>query len=128
LAALTAPLYSDFYQTLPDWTRPFTGSIISMAVVVAAPLNALFLLGSWRYSQVRLGADSPRAEEERAGVNEMHTRRPIHSVSGINFAGAGPRWRLSDALARSLQSQRSRSKKGLAFGRKRSMCVDVRMC
>ena len=29
-----------------------------MAVVVAAPLNALFLLGSWRYSQVRLGADS----------------------------------------------------------------------
>ncbi len=58
LAALTAPLYSDFYQTLPDWTRPFTGSIISMAVVVAAPLNALFLLGSWRYSQVRLGGDS----------------------------------------------------------------------
>ena len=58
LAALTAPLYSDFYQTLPDWTRPFTGSIISTAVVVAAPLNALFLLGSWRYSQVRLGADS----------------------------------------------------------------------
>jgi xanthine permease XanP len=58
LAALTAPLYSDFYQTLPEWTRPLTGSIISMAVVVAAPLNALFLLGSWRYSQVRLGADA----------------------------------------------------------------------
>jgi NCS2 family nucleobase:cation symporter-2 len=58
LAALTAPIYSGFYQTLPDWTRPFTGSIVSMAVIVAAPLNALFLLGSWRYSQVRLGADS----------------------------------------------------------------------
>jgi hypothetical protein len=42
-------------------------------------------------------------EEERAGVNEMHTSRPIHSVSGINFTGAGPRWRLSDALACSLQ-------------------------
>jgi hypothetical protein len=64
------------------------------------------------------------AEEERAGVNEMHTHRAIFEV---NFAGAGPRWRLSDALACSFQSQRSRSKKGLAFGRKRSMCVDVRM-
>jgi xanthine permease XanP len=58
LAALTAPVYSDFYQTLPDWTRQFTGSIISMAVVVAVSLNALFLLGSWRYGQVRLGGDS----------------------------------------------------------------------
>jgi NCS2 family nucleobase:cation symporter-2 len=58
LAALTAPVYSDFYQTLPDWTRQFTGSIISMAVVAAVSLNALFLLGSWRYGQVRLGADS----------------------------------------------------------------------
>jgi hypothetical protein len=30
------------------------------------------------------------AEEERAGVNEMHTHRAIFEV---NFAGAGPRWR-----------------------------------
>jgi hypothetical protein len=67
------------------------------------------------------------AEEERAGMNEMHTRRPIHSVPGIHFTGAGPRWQLSDALVRSLQSPRSRSKKGLDLGRKRSMCVDVRM-
>jgi xanthine permease XanP len=58
LAALTAPIYSEFYQALPEWTRPFTGSIISIAVVVAVSLNALFLLGSWRYSQVRLGGDS----------------------------------------------------------------------
>jgi xanthine permease XanP len=58
LAALTAVAYPDFYRTLPLWTRQFTGSIISMAVVVAVPLNALFLLGSWRYAQVRLGADS----------------------------------------------------------------------
>jgi hypothetical protein len=37
-------------------------------------------------------AISPRgAEEERAGVNEMHTHRAIFDV---NFAGAGPRWRL----------------------------------
>jgi xanthine permease XanP len=58
LTALTAAAYPDFYQTLPAWTRQLTGSIISMAVVVAVPLNALFLLGSWRYAQVRLGADS----------------------------------------------------------------------
>jgi hypothetical protein len=31
------------------------------------------------------------AEEERAGVNEVHTRRPIHSITGINFTGAGSR-------------------------------------
>jgi xanthine permease XanP len=55
LAALTVPVFSDFYQWLPGWTRQFTGSIISMAVVVSVPLNALFLLGTWRYSQLRLG-------------------------------------------------------------------------
>src|SRR5580704_2265797 len=55
LAALTVPVFSDFYQSLPGWTRQFTGSIISMAVVVSVPLNALFLLGTWRYSQLRLG-------------------------------------------------------------------------
>jgi hypothetical protein len=32
-----------------------------MAVVVAVPLNALFLLGSWHYSQLRLGTDSTPA-------------------------------------------------------------------
>ena len=58
LAALTAVAYPAFYQTLPAWTRQFTGSVIPMAIVVAMPLNALFLLGSWRYGQVRLGADS----------------------------------------------------------------------
>ena len=58
LAALSAAADSDFYQTLPLWTRQFTGSIISMAIVVAVPLNLLFLLGSWRYVQVRLRADS----------------------------------------------------------------------
>ena len=29
-----------------------------MAVVVSVPLNAIFLLGTWRYSQLRLGTDS----------------------------------------------------------------------
>ena len=58
LAALTATAYPEFYKTLPLWTRQFTGSVIPMAIVVAMPLNALFLLGSWRYGQVRLGGDS----------------------------------------------------------------------
>jgi xanthine permease XanP len=90
LAAMTAPIYSDFYHTLPAWTRPFTGSIISMAVVVAVPLNALFLLGSWRYSQVRLGADSKpitpalfdaffdkQAKEWKIGVDDARAVRSV---------------------------------------------------
>jgi NCS2 family nucleobase:cation symporter-2 len=58
LMALTVPIYADFYRSLPDWTRQFFSSIISMAVLVAVPLNALFLIGAWRYARVRLGKDS----------------------------------------------------------------------
>jgi NCS2 family nucleobase:cation symporter-2 len=61
LAAMTVPVYPDFYRSLPLWTQQFTGSIISMAVVVSVPLNALFLLGSWHYSQLRLGTGSTPA-------------------------------------------------------------------
>jgi hypothetical protein len=32
-----------------------------MAVVVAVALNGRFLLGTWRYSQLRLGTDSTPA-------------------------------------------------------------------
>ena len=32
-----------------------------MAVVVSVPLNALFLLGTWRYSQLRLGTGTEAA-------------------------------------------------------------------
>jgi hypothetical protein len=56
LAALTVPVYPEFYRSLPDLLRQFSGSMISMAVLVAVPLNALFLLGTWRYSRLRLGA------------------------------------------------------------------------
>jgi hypothetical protein len=51
-------VFPDFYRSLPGWTQRFTGSIISMAVVVSVPLNAIFLLGTWNYSQLRLGTDS----------------------------------------------------------------------
>ena len=61
LAALTVPVYPVFYQSLPSWTHQFTGSIISVAVIVAVPLNALFLLGTWHYSLLRLGGDATSA-------------------------------------------------------------------
>jgi xanthine permease XanP len=61
LAAMTVAVYPEFYRSLPGWTQQFTSSIISMSVVVAVPLNALFLLGTWHYSQLRLGTDSTPA-------------------------------------------------------------------
>ena len=61
LAAMTVPVFPDFYRSLPGWTQQLTGSIISMAVVVSVPLNALFLLGTWHYSVLRLGTDSTPA-------------------------------------------------------------------
>jgi NCS2 family nucleobase:cation symporter-2 len=61
LAAMTVAIYPEFYRSLPSWTQQFTGSIISVAVIVAVPLNALFLLGTWHYSQLLLGKDSTPA-------------------------------------------------------------------
>src|SRR6516164_9790911 len=58
LAALTVPVFPEFYRSLPDWTHQFTGSIITMAVILAVPLNAAFLLGSWHYSILCLGTGS----------------------------------------------------------------------
>ncbi|MGA7918947.1 MAG: hypothetical protein WCA38_04695 [Candidatus Acidiferrales bacterium] len=61
LAAMTVAIYPEFYRSLPSWTHQFTGSIISMAVIVSVLLNALFLLGAWHYGLVRLGTDSEPA-------------------------------------------------------------------
>ena len=61
LAAMTVAIYPEFYRSLPSWTQQFTGSIISMAVIVSVPLNALFLLGTWHYRQLLLGTDSTPA-------------------------------------------------------------------
>jgi xanthine permease XanP len=58
LAAISVPIFPEFYRSLPGWMHQFTSSIISMAVVVSVPLNAVFLLGTWRYGQLRLGTDS----------------------------------------------------------------------
>jgi NCS2 family nucleobase:cation symporter-2 len=57
LSAFSVLFFPEFYKSLPSWTRQFTGSEITVAVVVSTALNALFLLGTWRYGQLRLGAD-----------------------------------------------------------------------
>jgi xanthine permease XanP len=56
LSALSVLFFPDFYKSLPSWTHQFTASEITVAVIVAVSLNAVFLLGTWRYSQLRLGA------------------------------------------------------------------------
>jgi xanthine permease XanP len=58
LAAISVPIFPDFYKSLPGWMHQFTSSVISMAVVVSVPLNAIFLLGTWRYGQLRLGTEA----------------------------------------------------------------------
>src|SRR6476661_5824790 len=57
LSAFSVLFFPEFYKSLPSWTRQFTGSEITVAVLVSTALNALFLLGTWRYGQLRLGAD-----------------------------------------------------------------------
>ena len=56
LSALSVLFFPEFYKSLPSWAHQLTASEITVAVVVSTILNALFLLGSWRYSQLRLGA------------------------------------------------------------------------
>lgn len=55
LSALSVFYFAEFFRTLPAWTHQFTGSEITVAVIVSVALNALFLLGTRRYGQVRLG-------------------------------------------------------------------------
>jgi xanthine permease XanP len=57
LAAQSVMIYPEFYKSLPAWTHQFTGSEITMAVIASVSLNAIFLAGTWRYSQLRLGGD-----------------------------------------------------------------------
>ncbi len=55
LAALSVMIFPEFYESLPAWTHQFTGSQITMAVITSVGLNAIFLLGTWRYGQLRIG-------------------------------------------------------------------------
>ena len=57
LAAQSVLIFPEFYKSLPAWTHQLTGSEITMAVIVSVALNAIFLAGTWRDSQLRLGED-----------------------------------------------------------------------
>lgn len=60
LSALSVLIFPDFWRSLPPWTQTISASEITIAVLVSVALNALFLLGTWRVTQVRLGdGDAP---------------------------------------------------------------------
>ena len=55
LSALSVMIFPEFYESLPAWAHQFTGSEITVAVISSVALNAIFLLGTWRYGQLRVG-------------------------------------------------------------------------
>lgn len=55
LAALSVMIFPEFYKSLPSWTHQFTDSQITVAVLTSVVLNAIFLLGTWRYGRLRIG-------------------------------------------------------------------------
>jgi xanthine permease XanP len=57
LLGLSVLIFPEFYKGLPDWTHQFTDSEITVAVISSVTLNALFLVGTWQYAQLRLGSD-----------------------------------------------------------------------
>ncbi len=57
LIALSVMIFPEFYKSLPAWTHQFTESEITAAVITSVALNAIFLLGTWRYGHLRLGDD-----------------------------------------------------------------------
>jgi len=57
LAAMAVLVFPGFFRALPSWAQPITGSEITVAVIISVALNALFLLGTWRVGEVRLGAE-----------------------------------------------------------------------
>jgi len=57
LLGLSVLIFPEFYKALPDWTHQFTDSEITVAVISSVALNALFLVGTWQYAQLRLGSD-----------------------------------------------------------------------
>jgi hypothetical protein len=73
LAAQSLLIFPEFYKSLPAWTHQFTGSEITMAVIASVALNAIFLAGTWRYSQLRLGGDG--APLSAAAFDEFFVKR-----------------------------------------------------
>jgi len=61
LMGLSVLIFPEFYKVLPDWSHQFTDSEITVAVISSVTLNALFLVGTWHYAQLRLGGDGSPA-------------------------------------------------------------------
>src|SRR5215472_10988413 len=57
LSAISVLIFPEFYKALPAWTHQLTDSEITVAVISSVSLNAVFLAGTWRYVQLRLGSD-----------------------------------------------------------------------
>src|SRR5215469_9977356 len=57
LSAISVLIFPEFYKALPAWTHQLTDSEITVAVISSVSLNAVFLVGTWRYVQLRLGSD-----------------------------------------------------------------------
>jgi NCS2 family nucleobase:cation symporter-2 len=57
LMGISVLIFPEFYKGLPAWTHQLTDSEITVAVICSVTLNAVFLVGTWRYAQLRLGAD-----------------------------------------------------------------------
>jgi xanthine permease XanP len=55
LSAFSVMIFPDFYRSLPGWMHQFTDSQITVAVITSVILNAIFLLGTWRYGQLQVG-------------------------------------------------------------------------
>jgi NCS2 family nucleobase:cation symporter-2 len=105
LSALSVLFFPEFFKSLPAWTRQFTGSEITVAVLVSTALNALFLLGTWRYGQLRLGADGTpltaasfdsffdqqASEWEIPAANVQHVREVVHqAIEDVAAKTQGP--------------------------------------
>ena len=80
-----------------------TGSEITMAVVASVVLNAIFLAGTWRYSQLRLGGDrSPLSAETfndffgkqaKVRVRRKTCDRSVDEAIELVAVNAQGRWR-----------------------------------
>lgn len=90
LSALSVLFFPDFYKSLPPWTHQFTASEITVAVIVSVALNAVFLLGTWRYSQLRLGGGGTPLTS--ASFNDFLGSRPPNGKSLRMTASVYARW------------------------------------
>ncbi|MGE3155733.1 MAG: uracil-xanthine permease family protein [Xanthobacteraceae bacterium] len=58
VTAISVMVFPEFYKGLPPWLHQITGTEITVTVVLAVGLYALFRLGAWHYLDLRLGSDA----------------------------------------------------------------------